>query len=973
MTTYTIPGFSIVFDPITEDATSFTPNTDFTTVAPDASTSFTYTYDNPGDPLNTEITISSNDYSATVGGSNIPLSSAIYTEAINLEWGGGNMSQILLFIFDIGGIETEFVMFMGGTPLPVMNTLADFQIFDATITGDDKITSGPFAPGVPIPYYTVGASENDTIVGTASDETFDGGAGNDSIDGGVGNDTLDGGVGNDVLLGGADIVATQYTIPSFSLTFDPITDATTSFDSTVAYTIDAANSSPGFSYTYDNPGAPSNAPDFTDVTVPDGDFAAFAPGGLSLDDALFTEIFFIDWGASNTTVLFLSAFNVGGVETEFITVIGGDALPAMSTIADFDNFEATITGEGQVTTGPFAPGAIIPFNFNPGTTTSDISALGGDDTLLGGAGFDQLDGGSGNDVLNPGENVNSTSFIFDTIFGSDGNDTIIYTDNIVGFQELNYSNLGAGITVSLNGSTNTATVDKGVNGTDTITDIINPLVAGWTTGGLGLYGSTHNDIFNITMSGNTWMQARGFEGADTFNITLNGGLVRMDYVWATSGINVNLATGVVSNDGDGSADTINVTGTGGNLEVRGSEFTDTIVGGAADERFILKAGSDSLDGGAGIDLLRYDRGGVTTGVTVDLAAGTATGTWDGAAFAHTIAGIESVRGSKTGDDDLTGNGLANTLTGGGGNDTLHGGGGVDQLFGGADNDIFTSGTGADTVDGGAGIDTIDYSGSTNAQTINMVTNVNIGGEAHNDTLISIENLIGSDTRGDKVTGTAGANEIHGMGAGDILRGFNGDDFLFGGANNDFLYGGRGADALDGGTGIDWAMYNDSSAGVTVDLGGVGANGFAQGDTYVSIENIRGSIHDDTITGDNGINKIIGDAGHDSINGMGGRDNIRGGIGNDTLDGGAGTDGLRGDAGDDIFVFKAGNELDNVLDFDDFGNDQIDLSSFGFATYADVQLVMGQAGGHVRIDLGGSDILLLRSTLLADMGADDFIL
>ncbi|MFK5997128.1 MAG: S8 family serine peptidase [Rhodobacterales bacterium] len=332
---------------------------------------------------------------------------------------------------------------------------------------------------------------------------------------------------------------------------------------------------------------------------------------------------------------------------------------------------------------------------------------------------------------------------------------------------------------------------------------------------------------------------------------------------------------------------------------------------------------------------------------------------------HLIGGV--------GNDTLDGGAGNDTLDGGDGNDRLEGGAGVDSLSGGSGDDVFTSGTGADTVDGGLGIDTIDYSGSTNAQSINLVTNTNIGGEAHHDTLISIENVIGSATRGDKITGSAGSNVLHGNGAGDILRGFNGDDFIFGDANNDFLFGGRGADALDGGTGIDWAMYNDSSAGVTVDLTGIGAGGFAQGDTYTGIENIRGSIHDDTLTGDSGTNKIIGDKGNDVINGMGGRDNLRGGIGNDTLNGGAGIDGLRGDAGDDVYVFMAGNGLDNVLDFDDFGNDQIDLSSFRFSTYADVQAIMHQIGGHVRIDLGGSDILLLRGTALADMTASDFIL
>jgi len=56
MTTYTIPGFSMVIDPITDVATSFTPNTDFTIVAPDGVTGLTYTYDAPG-PGETDITI----------------------------------------------------------------------------------------------------------------------------------------------------------------------------------------------------------------------------------------------------------------------------------------------------------------------------------------------------------------------------------------------------------------------------------------------------------------------------------------------------------------------------------------------------------------------------------------------------------------------------------------------------------------------------------------------------------------------------------------------------------------------------------------------------------------------------------------------------------------------------------------------------------------------------------------------------
>ncbi|MBL4749754.1 MAG: hypothetical protein JKX71_04065 [Amylibacter sp.] len=89
MTTYTIPGFRIIFDNATDTATSFTPNVDFNITTPDG-LGFSYTYDPipPGpDPITTGITIDSSDYSATVGGANIPLSSATSAEAIVLQWG----------------------------------------------------------------------------------------------------------------------------------------------------------------------------------------------------------------------------------------------------------------------------------------------------------------------------------------------------------------------------------------------------------------------------------------------------------------------------------------------------------------------------------------------------------------------------------------------------------------------------------------------------------------------------------------------------------------------------------------------------------------------------------------------------------------------------------------------------------------------------------------------------------------------
>ena len=71
--------------------------------------------------------------------------------------------------------------------------------------------------------------------------------------------------------------------------------------------------------------------------------------------------------------------------------------------------------------------------------------------------------------------------------------------------------------------------------------------------------------------------------------------------------------------------------------------------------------------------------------------------------------------------------------------------------------------------------------------------------------------------------------------------YGGDDSIFGLAGDDHIIGGAGADALHGGPGSDTAGYDDSTVGIMASLSyGVGAGGDAEGDTYVSIENLEGS-------------------------------------------------------------------------------------------------------------------------------------
>ncbi|SPO67959.1 RTX toxin (fragment) [Pseudomonas sp. JV241A] len=156
-----------------------------------------------------------------------------------------------------------------------------------------------------------------------------------------------------------------------------------------------------------------------------------------------------------------------------------------------------------------------------------------------------------------------------------------------------------------------------------------------------------------------------------------------------------------------------------------------------------------------------------------------------------------------GDDTLLAGAGNDTLNAGAGNDVLIGGDGNDFLYGGDGNDQLIGGAGDDLLDGGAGIDTASYSGAASAVTVNLNTagGQNTGG-AGTDTLVAIENLIGTDYN-DTLTGNGNANLLHGG---------LGNDTLIGGGGDDVLIGGPGNNTLTGGTGSDTFLYQQGNTG-----------------------------------------------------------------------------------------------------------------------------------------------------------------
>jgi Ca2+-binding RTX toxin-like protein len=231
-----------------------------------------------------------------------------------------------------------------------------------------------------------------------------------------------------------------------------------------------------------------------------------------------------------------------------------------------------------------------------------------------------------------------------------------------------------------------------------------------------------------------------------------------------------------------------------------------------------------------------------------------------------------------GNDLLRGGGGNDLLEGGNQDDEIYGGSGDDTLLGGDGNDFLSGGAGRDLLDGGNDFDTVSYAQP--QQQIGVLLSVDgngdiVGsqGDALGDVLKSIDHIIGT-----QFSDFISANDLD-----NILEGGAGNDQLYGQAGNDIIQGGAGADFLNGGDGSDWTSYIESSSPVKVDLHvGRGQGGDAQGDTFLDLENVKGSLYNDYIRGSFADNWLDGSAGDDEIYGSLGADTIDGGAGIDTL-------------------------------------------------------------------------------------------
>lgn len=575
----------------------------------------------------------------------------------------------------------------------------------------------------------------------------------------------------------------------------------------------------------------------------------------------------------------------------------------------------------------------------------------GDDWLVGDAGRNTLNGGTGSDGASFINHLSSVRVALDNSFARSANATDIFV-SIEKLQGSQYNDLLAGNSVS-NDIFGDDGADKiygrsgddnlfGENGRDFIygergNDWLYSENGGdWVVGahfGNTLDGGTGTDTasyanididFSAVAALDQSLDAESLDGVDIFVSieNLEGSVIGWDLLAGNSGRNT--LWGLGGND--------RLFGRGGADSLYGGSGNDNLQGEAGDDYLYGGVGRDQLNGGSGMDQVSYF---FTKGVTVALDGSLAA---TGEASGDTFISIEQVEGSKEGADIISGNALGNTiwsyggydrLYGRAGSDELYGGDGRDYLYGENDDDVLHGEKGADVLSGGNGVDEASYYFGTGV-TVSLDGSLRATGEAVGDTFYSIENLSGSSTGNDILSGNALDNTIWGNGGNDLLygrdgddllRGFTGDDKIYGGNGADELWGGAGKDYLNGGSGRDYAIYFEST-GINLALDGSFARkGAAVGDTLVAIESIAGS--------DTGADRLAGNASVNELWGDGGNDTLFGRAGNDFLYGGGGADRLSGESGNDTFVFlKSTDGVDVITDF--ASGDKIEIRTSGFS-------------------------------------------
>ncbi|MFZ3483672.1 beta strand repeat-containing protein [Sphingomonas sp. 3-13AW] len=838
-----------------------------------------------------------------------------------------------------------------------------------------------------------GSIFSDFLGGSESSDRLDGAAGDDRIEGRGGDDTLVGGTGADTLVGGEGTDTADYSAATGAVIVDLAEglgfgaeaegDRLEGIERLVGSRFDDVLTGDG-SNNWLAGGAGSDlltggegvdTADYSTsasavaVTLGGWGVGGDAEGDLlsgieNVEGSAFDDVLVGDGGANALA---------GGTGNDRLVGNGGlDRLDGGegTDVADYSGSAAAVTVSLASGTGS-AGETLVSIENLIGSAFDDV-LLGdaGDNRLTGGGGADLLDGGEGFDLAdystsgaavqidlaletaaNGGDAAGdrlvgieaiSGSAFDDALFGTDGANTLLGgagADRLEGRGGDDLLQGGAGADVLIGGE-GFDSVDFSANATAISINLLTGVSTGGETEGdqfegvERFIGSGYADTI-VGDAADQWLV--GGAGADVLDG--GAGFDTAVYESSASAVTINLGAELQSR-GDAQGDRLL-----GIEAVVGSAFADILTGNAAANRIEGGAGNDTIDGGAGADMMIGGAG--DDAYVVDDAGDAVLEAADGgldivrtSLASLTLAdGVEDL--SYTGDGAFTGigNALANSLYGRASNDALYGMDGDDKLVG---------GMGADLLDGGAGRDQVDYTKSA-AVTVNLATNVNLGGEAEGDRLVGIEIVVGSNYA-DHITGSDDPV------AGDTLYGRGGNDVLNGGAGDDLLDGGAGSDIMAGGTGNDTYVVYEGGDQV-VELAGEGRDRVRTANTaYVLAANVEELVYTGTVaatlTGNELDNLIVGGGGADLLTGGSGNDTLRGGASGDVLDGGAGLDTV--DYTGSLGGVQVNLRYQTATGADAMGDRLISIENAKGGAFADT--LLGSAGANVLSGGDGDDIL-----------------
>lgn len=615
----------------------------------------------------------------------------------------------------------------------------------------------------------------------------------------------------------------------------------------------------------------------------------------------------IKYGSSSLALLSLAACGGGGEG-------GGTAVaPTNNNPAPAPTPSIPQAGFDQLSTNVFLAKNDLDSTFNQSSSSADLAVSGrnGDDTITSGSGDDELYGQGGSDRLNGGAGL-------DFIEGGAGADILNGGD---GLDWLSYRESNSAVNVNLT----TGSVSGGHAQGDTISNF--ELVLG--------------SNFNDTITGKTGVNfLEGAGGADTIigvgdlnfitfyssptAVTINlgtnshsGGHANGDsysniYGVFGSNFNDNLTGDSDDNElwGNLGNDTLN--GGDGNDILDGSNGNDTVNGQGGNDTLFGSDGSDDFDGGDGFDSLSFLYS--TSGITIDLGAGTSSG---GYAAGITFTNIENIWGSNLA-DNITGDSNDNVLGGLDGIDTLNGGAGNDwfkvfEFEGSATEDTFDGGDGYDKFDFEADSTTVAYNLNLSTVNITNIELVRMGHDFKESLTLTAQDVIDVTDADNTLNVIVHAEDSITSGSPWV---YVEDVMSVGQIYHQYTSGAATINVyIEAGTQVGFAKPADSFTETTANV-------------FDAVDNNNSSISKEHVSDDLTIN---GKDGNDLMAGGSGDDVINGGNGNDSMRGNSGINTLNGDAGDDLLIYSnSDSTYDGGADTDTLQlvgqSDEIDLST-----------------------------------------------